>query len=483
MNRNIDRFVRQMRDQVAQLEVPREIEDQFGSYRDRPADFCREILGVESACRRSNGEQYQFRVLQDLADCDRVAVRSGHGPGKTTLDAWALIWFLVTRPLSRVVVLAPEFSRQIRAIVFSEVRKWVRRSKVTLPLNVMASRVMVGGFGEEWSATGMGTAGDPDRIEGFHAEGGLLVIADEMKGIPAEAFDAVQGALTGEDAKVLVTSVPGGAGVGPFWRVFANAGDRWRLHHIPSTDSDRVRPEWVEEMADRWGRGSPLYQMRVLGEFADAGEGVLFPFAVIEKAQQADVKPSEQITLGVDVARSVAGDLNAIAIARGGWLDGVTTWHSTDLMEVAQRVMQEVAKHGPARIRVDVGGVGAGVADRLREHGYFVEDVYFGGGALDAQRFRNARAEMYWSMRERMEAGEVHIPDDEVLTADLSAQRYEFTQDGKIKLESKDETRKRAGHSPDRSDAVALALGGDIAPIVDAFEEWFDGELYGAFVL
>lgn len=56
-------------------------------------------------------------------------------------------------------------------------------------------------------------------------------------------------------------------------------------------------------------------------------------------------------------------------------------------------------------------------------------------------------------------------------------------QDGKIKLESKDETRKRAGHSPDRSDAVALALGGDIAPIVDAFEEWFDGERYGQFVL
>ncbi len=66
--------------------------------------------------------------------------------------------------------------------------------------------------------------------------------------------------------------------------------------------------------------------MRVLGEFAHAGEGVL----VIEKAQQADVKPSEQITLGVDVARSIAGDLNAIAVARGGWLDGVITWHSTD---------------------------------------------------------------------------------------------------------------------------------------------------------
>ena len=71
----------------------------------------------------------------------------------------------------------------------------------------------------------------------------------------------------------------------------------------------------------------------------------------------------------------------------------------------------------------------------------------------------------------------------EALTAGLSAQRYEFTQDGRIKLESKDETRTRAGHSPDRSDAVALALGGDIAPIVEPIEVVFDGELYGGFVL
>ena len=217
----------------------------------------------------------------------------------------------------------------------------------------------------------------------------------------------------------------------------------------------------------------------MLGEFADAGEGVLFPFHIIERAQAAEVKADEFVTLGVDVARSVAGDLNAIAIARGGVLDDVITWHDTDLMAVAQRVVQEVSKHGARRIRVDCGGVGAAVADRLRELGYEVEDVFFGGGAEDKQRFMNARAEMYWTLRERMEAGEVSIPDVELLTADLSAQRYEFTQDGRIKLESKVETRKRAGHSPDRSDALALALGSVAAPYVEPIEIVYDPDIYG----
>ena len=50
----------------------------------------------------------------------------------------------------------------------------------------------------------------------------------------------------------------------------------------------------------------------------------------------------------------------------------------------------------------------------------------------------------------------------DVILADLSALRYVLTQDGKIQLESKDDTRKRLGRSPDRADAVAMAcLGTD----------------------
>ncbi len=53
-----------------------------------------------------------------------------------------------------------------------------------------------------------------------------------------------------------------------------------------------------------------------------------------------------------------------------------------------------------------------------------------------------------------MERGEVSLPDDDDLRADLSALRYVFTQDGRIQLESKDDVRKRLGRSPDRGDAL-----------------------------
>ena len=56
-----------------------------------------------------------------------------------------------------------------------------------------------------------------------------------------------------------------------------------------------------------------------------------------------------------------------------------------------------------------------------------------------------------------MEKGELSLPDDDDLRADLSALRYQFNADGRIQIESKDECRKRLGRSPDRADAVALA--------------------------
>jgi hypothetical protein len=114
MTRNIDRWVRAMKADVEALQVPSRVEDAFGRYRDRPVTFCRDVLGADSATRRSDGSSYQFDVLNDVVRHPRVAVMSGHGVGKTAIDAWAALWWLLTRPMSRVLVLAPEYSRQIR---------------------------------------------------------------------------------------------------------------------------------------------------------------------------------------------------------------------------------------------------------------------------------------------------------------------------------------------------------------------------------
>ncbi len=481
--RNIDRYVRSMREELDTLEIPRSVEDKFGRYRNDPVGFVKKVLGAKSAKRLSDGSPYQFEVLSDLASYPKVCVRSGHGVGKSTVDAWATLWWLLTRPMSRVIIVAPEFSRQVRAVLFSEIRKWARGAKVKLPVSVLASRVIVEGYGEEWSATGM-PATEPDRIEGFHSDAGVLLILDETKGIPQETYDALQGALTGlEENRLLVTSTPGGPS-GPFYRIWAKGGDSWRQHHIPSTDSSLVSPEWIEDRKRDWGVGSPLYEARVLGNFPDSGEGILFPLSLLEPNidREIDGADSGETVLGVDVARSIAGDQNCIAASRGGKIVDLIVWRTTDTMETVEKVAHEVVARGASRICVDVGGVGAGVHDRLEQLGYTVEGVHFGGSATDTQRFRNRRAEMHWTLRESLERGEVSLPDDDDLIADLASIRYLFTQDGRIQIESKDECRKRLGRSPDRADALALAVAACADPeppfiFIAAGDPWPDEEI------
>ena len=77
--------------------------------------------------------------------------------------------------------------------------------------------------------------------------------------------------------------------------------------------------------------------------------------------------------------------------------------------------------------------------------------------------FFNKRAEWWWRMREALDpdSGEdLALPPDPALRADLCAPRWGRMARG-IKIETKDETIKRIGRSPDKGDAVVYALANE----------------------
>ena len=72
-------------------------------------------------------------------------------------------------------------------------------------------------------------------------------------------------------------------------------------------------------------------------------------------------------------------------------------------------------------------------------------------------------AEVYWNLKLLAERGELSLPADDELLSELRAVRY-LVRNGKIVLEAKAEIKKRLGRSPDKSDALALALAPTKAP-------------------
>jgi integrase len=75
----LERSARDLATKAARLEVPKAVADVFGPYRDDPVGFVREVLGAESATRRSDGEPYQFRLLEDVVTARASRCRRGTG--------------------------------------------------------------------------------------------------------------------------------------------------------------------------------------------------------------------------------------------------------------------------------------------------------------------------------------------------------------------------------------------------------------------
>lgn len=108
---------------------------------------------------------------------------------------------------------------------------------------------------------------------------------------------------------------------------------------------------------------------------------------------------------------------------------------------------------------VDVIGLGAGVVDRLKELHYDVYGINVADRASDPERFANLRAEGYWRLRERFERGQIMIPDDDELINELTSLKYKIVNsNGQIRMEEKEEMKKRLGKSPDLADSLCLAF-------------------------
>jgi hypothetical protein len=125
-------------------------------------------------------------------------------------------------------------------------------------------------------------------------------------------------------------------------------------------------------------------------------------------------------------------------------------------------VAEAIATNKPDAVFIDAGR-GEGVIDRLRQLGYDIVEVNFGGKPMDSH-YVNKRAEMWDSIRHWLDQGG-QVPDDTDLHQDLCTPLYSYANAAnKFALESKDQIRNRGLRSPDIGDAVALTFAYPVQP-------------------
>jgi len=235
---------------------------------------------------------------------------------------------------------------------------------------------------------------------------------------------------------------------------------------VACTDSSQATDKYVQQMEDKWGKDSNVYSVRVLGEFPKDDDDCVIPRSLMESAIDRDiVVPGDDKTVwGLDVAR-FGSDKSALCVRKGRGIVGkIETWQGKDTMQIAGIIKAKYDKvrnfppEKPSEIMVDSIGIGAGVVDRLREMGLPARGVNVAESASVDTLYSRLRDELWFRARDFFDKKDVTMINDEDFIEEMCAVKYAYTSLGKLKVESKDEMKKRGLPSPDLADAFCLTL-------------------------
>lgn len=473
-----------------------------------PSAYFEEILGVKTL------EDYQKNCLEKISTSDRVAIAACHDVGKTYMIARTVHWFLTTHKYSKVITTAPTYN-QVKNILWSEIRSAHNQSKFPLggSINLTEWKIDDGwfalGFTPRNELSGDSGQGTQSSFQGFHAQGGMLIIFDEATGVPHNLWTMAEGLMTSANVKFLCIGNPTSTS-SEFYQCFKSREwtkvylscfnspnliangidtlDKLKLEidkykSLPDLEAKDyvnnykvVRPyllttKWVVQNSAKWGVDHPLTVSKILGKFPEAGDKALVSLGLVEESQLRVYYPveSDRKIIGVDVAR-YGPDATLITAMHGKKQLFKKEFYKHGTIEVVGEIINMSREMGGVDIIVvDETGLGGGVVDLLRDEikkslprSCDIRGVQFGSACLDEReksKYVNIKARMFGLLRDDIKDSEgIVLLNESIYTEELPTILFTYNRKGQMVIESKDEYKKRTGRtSPDASDSLALA--------------------------
>jgi len=436
----------------------------IAKWRRDPTLFVRSMLNAKP-------DEWQSEVMNAVANQDRgVSIRSGHGVGKTSCLSWLAIWWIAVHYNAKVVITAPT-SAQLHDALLPEAKSWLKQAPEGFQENfiVRADRIENSMDPQRnFISARTSRSEKPDALQGVHAEH-VLLIADEASGVPEQVYEAAGGSMSAHHATMVLAGNPVRSS-GYFYDTFHKLAERWTTFHVSCETTARVSDEYIEECKLRYGEESNTYRVRVLGEFPRGDDDTVIPQELIVAAINRDVEPTSfgPTVWGVDVARFGA-DSSALCKRKGNAItESIRLWRNLDTMQLTGAIKAEYDSclEKPVEIFVDAIGLGAGVADRLREMGLPAYAINVSESPAMGHHYLNLRAELWYKAKNWLEGRDVRLPGDDRLKAELATVRYNYTSSGRVKIESKADLKKRGIASPDSADAFVLTFASDAGTVM-----------------
>jgi len=406
-----------------------------------------------------------------------MARASGRGPGKSA-EVSMLNYWLASCWLGGTGIVTANTEAQLRTRTMAELGKWhtmalnshwfEKSAMVLRPAQwfkqVVEKQLKIDAQyyyieAQTWSEE------NPDAFAGAHSQIGMMLTFDEASGIPDPIWSVSEGFFTDLAPLRLwvVLSNPRRVN-GKFYDCFHKDRSFWDTKTIDSRTVEGIDVSVYQRIADKYGEDHDVTRVEVKGEFPKSGEDTVIPLGLVLSSVEREVEVTQTKRIwGLDVAR-FGLDRTVLAKRQGNHLlEPPLEWRGKDLMQTVGKVTAMFEKLPPSErpdwIVVDSIGIGAGVVDALRQNGIPVRGVNVSEAPSVGDKFMRLRDDLYWRMREWFEAMNCRMPKGcDKLIEELSLPLYEYRQNGKIKVESKQELKKRLQRSPDLADAFMLTF-------------------------
>ncbi len=412
----------------------------------------------------------------------RIAISSGHGPGKSALAAFVIWWGSSTFPDCKVIVTA-NTKTQLDTKTQPEAAKWFRLALNTdwFEVNVTSIKFRDAKDDKTWRCDLIPwSESNPQAFAGAHnARKRVVIICDEASEISDLIYEVIEGALTDADTEIILLLLGNPTrNVGYFYdAVFGRARARWKTWVIDSRNVEGTNKKEIDEAVEIYGEDSDFVRVRYRGLPPRAGSAQFIDLERIQCAQKREplTLPDDPLVAGVDFAWG-GDDDNVVRFRRG--LDArtiksikikgeftrdpaVMLGRLSDVLTTAYECNDGVRRKVDM-VFLDSAGIAAPVEARLRALGHTnIMAVNFGADSPKPE-CAYLRDFMWEQMKQWLLQGA--IDTDAQLEADLSAPVLVSDLKQRIKLESKDDMKKRLkrlgkeGKSPDDADALALTF-------------------------
>lgn len=378
--------------------------------------------------------------------------------------------------------LSGEGRDNLRDNLWSELSKWQQRSEyLKRAFTWNKEQIYANDHRETWFLSARSYAKDADSeaigsaMSGLHSKFPFLLL-DETGNMPIAVGQKAEQIFTGAplDALIAQAGNPTSAS-GLLYQCSTILKELWPTFITITADPDdprrttRVDIDHARQMIKTYGRDNPWVMATILGLFPPTGVNSLLSPDEVEAAMKRHLTEDKytysQKRLGIDAARF--GDDPWVIFPR----QGLAAFRPVEMraprsQEVAARVAKAKKDWGSEIEAFDgTGGFASGAIDAMLQAGHAPMEINFSGKAIDPRYF-NKRSEMWFLMAEWVKRGGA-LPPHDVLKKELTTPIYYF-QEGKFRLEEKDQIKKRLKFSPNFADALSLTFCMPDMPAADS---------------